>query len=74
MFPITMPYSPGKAIAVYCEDFLTDKKNGDLIQRYILALNLMVKKSKFNRFFKESEVVGMRLTRLSITKERDGKI
>lgn len=29
MFPITMPYMPGKPIKVYCEDFLTDKKNGD---------------------------------------------
>lgn len=26
MFPIKMPYMPGKPIAVYCEDFLTDKK------------------------------------------------
>lgn len=29
MFPITMPYMPGNPIKVYCEDFLTDKKNGD---------------------------------------------
>ena len=29
MFPITMPYMPGEPIKVYCEDFLTDKKNGD---------------------------------------------
>lgn len=31
MFPIKMPYMPGKPIAVYCEDFLTDKKHGILI-------------------------------------------
>lgn len=24
-----MPYMPGEPIKVYCEDFLTDKKNGD---------------------------------------------
>ena len=29
MFPITMPYMPGKPIAVYCEDFLTDENHGD---------------------------------------------
>lgn len=29
MFPITMPYMPGKPIKVFCEDFLTDRKNGD---------------------------------------------
>ena len=29
MFPITMPYIPGKPIKVYCEDFCTDPKNGD---------------------------------------------
>ena len=29
MFPITMPYMPGKPIAVYCEDFLTDENHGN---------------------------------------------
>lgn len=29
MFPISMPYMPGKMIKVYCEDFLVDEKNGD---------------------------------------------
>ena len=29
MFPITMPYIPGDPIKVFCEDFLTDKNNGD---------------------------------------------
>ena len=29
MFPITMPYMPGEPIKVFCEDFLTDKNNGD---------------------------------------------
>lgn len=29
LFPITMPYIPGKPIKVYCEDILTDPKNGD---------------------------------------------
>ena len=29
MLPITMPYMPGEPIKVYCEEFLTDKNNGD---------------------------------------------
>ena len=56
MFPITMPYYPGKAIAVYCEDFLTDKKNGDFDTRGIFyAIKPDSEKIEINRFFKESE-------------------
>lgn len=56
MFPITMPYCPGKAIAVYCEDFLTDKKNGDFDTRGIFyAVKPDGEKIEINRFFKESE-------------------
>ncbi len=56
MFPITMPYCPGKAIAVYCEDFLTDKKNGDFDTRGIFyAIKPDGEKVEINRFFKESE-------------------
>ena len=55
LFPITMPYSPGKAIAVYCEDFLTDKKNGDFDTRGIFyALKPDGEKVEINRYFKES--------------------
>ena len=56
MFPITMPYSPGKAIAVYCEDFLTDKKNGDFDTKGIFyAVKPDGEKIEINRFFKESK-------------------
>ena len=56
MFPITMPYSPGKAITVYCEDFLTDKKNGDFDTRGIFyAVKPDGEKIEINRFFKESK-------------------
>lgn len=62
MFPITMPYFPGKPIKVYCEDFLTDRKNGDFDTvgifyaikpdgEKIEDLNII----EINRFFKESE-------------------
>ena len=57
MFPITMPYMPGTPIKVYCEDFLTDKKNGDFDTIGVLYAfkteNGEQKKIEINRFFKE---------------------
>ena len=57
MFPITMPYIPGKPIEVYCEDFLTDKKNGDFdtigVFYALKTENGEQKKIEINRFFRE---------------------
>lgn len=59
MYPITMPYMPGKPIKVYCEDFLVDKKNGDFDTVGVLyALkteNGEQQKIEINRFFREPE-------------------
>lgn len=59
MFPIVMPYMPGKPIKVYCEVFLTDKKNGDFdtvgIFYAIKTENYKQKKVEINRFFREPE-------------------
>ncbi len=59
MFPIVMPYMPGNLIKVYCEDFLTDKKNGDFdtvgIFYAIKTENDKQKKVEINRFFREPE-------------------
>lgn len=56
MFPITMPYFPGNPIKVYCEDFLTDRKNGDFDTVGIFyAIKPDGEKVEINRFFKESE-------------------
>ena len=56
MFPITMPYMPGKPIKVYCEDFLTDKKNGDFdtvgVFYALKTENDKQKKIEINRFFR----------------------
>lgn len=56
MFPISMPYHPGKPDKVYCEDFLTDRKNGDFDT---VGVFYVVKpddeKIEINRFFKESK-------------------
>jgi len=51
MFPITMPYFPGKPIKVYCEDFLTDRKTVGIFY----AIKPDGEKIEINRFFKESE-------------------
>lgn len=57
LFPITMPYMPGKPIKVFCEDFLTDRKNGDFDTKGIFyALkeqNGEQEKIEINRFFRE---------------------
>ena len=57
MFPITMPYMPGKPIKVYCEDFLTDKKNGafDTVGVFyaLKTENDKEEKIEINRFFRE---------------------
>ena len=58
MFPITMPYMPGKPIKVYCEDFLTDKKNGDFdtvgVFYALKEENGEPIRIEINRFFRES--------------------
>lgn len=57
MFPITMPYMPGKPIKVYCEDFLTDKKNGDFdtvgVFYALKEESGEQKKIEINRFFRD---------------------
>lgn len=59
MFPITMPYMPDKPIKVYCEDFLTDKKNGDFdtVGVFYMLKNENGKQEKIeiNRYFREPE-------------------
>ena len=59
MFPITMPYMPDKPIKVYCEDFLTDKKNGDFdtvgVFYALKTENGELEKIEINRFFREPE-------------------
>ena len=59
MFPIAMPYIPGKSIKVYCEEFLTDENNGDFdtvgVFYALKTENGEQKKIEINRFFKESK-------------------
>lgn len=57
LFPITMPYMPGKPIKVYCEELLTDPKNGDFdtvgIFYALKEENGEQKRIGINRFFRE---------------------
>lgn len=59
MFPITMPYMPGKPIKVFCEDFLTDTKNGDFdtvgIFYALKDEGGEQERIEINRFFREPE-------------------
>lgn len=55
MFPITMPYWPSKPIKVYCEDFLSDWKNGDFDTVGIFyAIKPDGERVNIYRYFKES--------------------
>lgn len=55
MFPITMPYYPSAPIKVYCEDFLSDSKNGDFDTVGILyAVKPDGERVDIYRYFKES--------------------
>lgn len=56
ILPISMPYYPQtNKIKVYCEDFLTDKKNGDFDTVGIFyAVMPDSERIEINRFFKES--------------------
>ena len=55
MFPITMPYYPGKPIKVFCEDFLSDWKNGDFDTVGIFhAITPDGEQVNIYRYFKES--------------------
>lgn len=55
MYPITMPYIPGERIKVYCEDCLTDRKNGDYDTKAIRYLIKDGERVEINRFWKEGE-------------------
>lgn len=52
-FPITMPYNPPtKSIKVFCEDFLTNRKNGDLDTVGVFyAIDTNGNEVEINRFF-----------------------
>lgn len=64
MFPITMPYCPGGPIKVYCDDFLTDRKNGDFDTVGIFyAVKPDGERVEINRFYKDGEADMEEITR-----------
>lgn len=56
MFPITMPYTAEVTYRVYCEELLTDRKNGDYDTKGILyVVDSKGNRTEIRRFFKEDE-------------------
>ena len=66
LFPIRMPYMPeSKPFKVYCEDILTDRKNGDFDTIAIFyAIKPDGEKVEINRYFKEDNKEGRSLTEI----------
>lgn len=63
-FPITMPYCPNGPIKVYCEDFLTDRKNGDFDTVGIFyAVKPDGERVEINRFYKDGNADMEEITR-----------
>ena len=78
MFPITMPYYPTGSIKVYCEEFLTDRKNGDFDTLGIFyGIKPTSEKLTVDRYFKEEKDGFIEidrkeyLKRMEIAKERE---
>ena len=67
-FPITMPYFPeSKPFYVYCEEFLTDRKNGDYDTVGILyIIKPDGERVEINRYFKEGERTSLKSTLLNM--------
>ena len=56
MFPITLPYYPIGHIKVYCEECLTDERNGDFDTIGILyGIKPTGERFEINRYFKEEK-------------------
>ena len=80
MFPITMPYYPIGNIKVYCEEFLTDERNGDFDTLGILyGIKPTGERFEINRYFKEEKDGFVEidrkeyLTRMEMSKEEREK-
>lgn len=73
MFPIIMPYMPeNEPFKVYCEDILTDRKNGDFDT---VAIFYTIKpdgeKVEINRYFKEGSKEGQPWTEIDYAEYAD---
>jgi len=64
MFPITLPYYPTDPIKVYCQDILTDTKNGEYDTVGVLyAIKHDGSRIEINRFFKEGDEDWVEITK-----------
>jgi hypothetical protein len=56
MFPIKMPYYPEKPVAIYCDECLFDRKNGDFDTVAVLYAVKDGKQIPINRYFKDAAI------------------
>ena len=75
-FPITMPYFPEiKPFRVYCEEFLTDQKNGDFDTVGILyVIKPDGERVEINRYFKEGEKGFVEIDKKEYDERKEKKI
>lgn len=65
LYPVTMPYYPGEAKVFYSEEFLFDEKNGDYDTIGVFYVRTSDgKRTKLNRFFKETKTGWKKISRL----------
>lgn len=76
MFPITMPYNPPSGcIKVYCEDFLTDPKNGDFdTQGIFYAIMPDGKRVEINRYYGENGRRFVEISKEEYEKRKAGRV
>lgn len=75
MYPIQMPYIPKSPYRVFCEDFLTDKKNGDFDTVGIFYLiDPDGERVEINRFFKESSLGFSEISKDEYMERRSNRI
>ena len=76
MFPITIPYDPPAGyITVYCEDFLTDPKNGDFdTQGIFYAIMPDGERVEINKFYGENGCGFVEISKEEYEKRKAGRV
>lgn len=76
MFPITMPYNPSdKLYKVYGEDFLLDKRNGDLDHRaFLYVITPEGEKINLDEYYKEVDGKMVKISKEEYYKDKENAL